>query len=126
MPLRDHFRPPVDRRHAWPGLHSAWPMHMIQRLNLLMPENYVAEPHAYLGGVAEVVAHGECGLLSPVDDLAAFAANLRTLLLDRARAQAMGARARAIAVERFARDSVVREYESLYLRTLSATPWPFP
>ena len=54
MPLRDHFRPPVDRRHAWPGLHSAWPMHMIQRLNLLMPENYVAEPHAYLGGVAEV------------------------------------------------------------------------
>jgi hypothetical protein len=38
----------------------------------------------------------------------------------------MGVRARAIAVQRFARETVVREYEDLYLRTLSATPWPFP
>jgi N-acetyl-alpha-D-glucosaminyl L-malate synthase BshA len=79
-----------------------------------------------VGGVSEVVGHGQCGLLSPVDDLEAFAANLRALLVDRARARAMGIRARAIAVERFARETVVREYEDLYLRTLSATPWPFP
>jgi hypothetical protein len=38
----------------------------------------------------------------------------------------MGMRAREIAVERFARDTVVKEYEALYLRTLSQTPWPFP
>ncbi|MEY2747035.1 MAG: hypothetical protein RL112_2077, partial [Planctomycetota bacterium] len=79
-----------------------------------------------VGGVSEVVAHGECGLLAPLDDLAAFAGHLRALLVDRARALSMGRRAREIAVERFARDSVVLEYESLYLRTLSATPWPFP
>jgi N-acetyl-alpha-D-glucosaminyl L-malate synthase BshA len=79
-----------------------------------------------VGGVSEVVAHEQCGLLSPVDDLEAYAANLRALLVDRARARAMGVRARAIAVQRFARETVVREYEDLYLRTLSATPWPFP
>ncbi len=79
-----------------------------------------------VGGVSEVVAHGQCGLLSPVDDLEAFAANLRALLVDRARARAMGVHARAIAVQQFARETVVREYEDLYLRTLSATPWPFP
>jgi len=79
-----------------------------------------------VGGVAEVVTHNESGLLTQADDLEGYAQALVSLLRDRPRAHAMGMRAREIAVERFARDTVVKEYEALYLRTLSQTPWPFP
>lgn len=79
-----------------------------------------------VGGVAEVVVQDECGLLVAPDDLEGYARALRALLGDRERARRMGVRAREIAVDRFARDTVVREYEALYLRTLAATPWPFP
>ena len=73
-----------------------------------------------VGGVPEVVVHGETGLLSPADDLEAFAANLRALLFDPARSRAMGAAARRHAEERFGRDAVVSLYEALYRRVLEA------
>jgi len=79
-----------------------------------------------VGGVREVVDDGVTGLLSPLDDMDAFAANLRGLLFDRDRARAMGHAARQVAVERFARERVVPLYESVYQRVLASTRWPFP
>lgn len=32
MPLRDHFRPPVENRHSWDELHGGWPMVIVQQL----------------------------------------------------------------------------------------------
>ncbi len=72
-----------------------------------------------VGGVREVVDHGSTGLLAAPEDIDAFAANLRALLLDRDRARAMGAAARAVAVDRFARERVMPRYEAVYERVLA-------
>jgi hypothetical protein len=34
MPLRDHFRPPVEERHSWDELHGGWPMIIVQTLSI--------------------------------------------------------------------------------------------
>jgi hypothetical protein len=31
-PLRDHFRPPLDRQSAWEDLHGQWPAMIVQQL----------------------------------------------------------------------------------------------
>ncbi len=54
MPLRDHFRSPVDDRHNWSALHATWPVCMVQQLRPLLPPGYLAEPGTHLGRVAEV------------------------------------------------------------------------
>jgi len=79
-----------------------------------------------VGGMREVIDHGVTGLLAAADDVDGFAENLRAVLLDRDRARAMGVAARAVAVERFARDRVIPRYEALYHRLLAPTRWPFP
>jgi N-acetyl-alpha-D-glucosaminyl L-malate synthase BshA len=71
-----------------------------------------------VGGVAEVVEDGVSGLLSPPDDLQAFAARLRELILEPDRAHAMGRAARARAEEHFDRRRVVGRYEAVYRRLL--------
>lgn len=30
MPLRDHFRPPLDDRHSWDGRYGGWPAVIVQ------------------------------------------------------------------------------------------------
>lgn len=72
------------------------------------------------GGIVEVVDQGLTGLLSPLDDLDAFAGNIAGLLFDRERARAMGAAAREVALQRFRREAVVGQYVDLYRRTLDA------
>ena len=32
MPLRDHFRPPLDNVSSWEELHGGWPMVIVQQL----------------------------------------------------------------------------------------------
>lgn len=54
MPLRDHFRPPVDNKHAWEELHGGWPMVIVQRLYGLLPEGYVAAPGVDVGAAFEI------------------------------------------------------------------------
>jgi L-malate glycosyltransferase len=72
-----------------------------------------------VGGVPEVIRDGETGLLAPPGDQARFAERIRELLLDPARARAMGAAARADVLARFARDPIVARYEDLYRRVLA-------
>ncbi len=54
MPLRDHFRPPVDDVHSWDELHGMWPAMIVQKLIEFLPEPYFAAPGVHLGTLYEV------------------------------------------------------------------------
>lgn len=54
MPLRDHFRPPVETRHSWDELHGGWPMMIVQQLYPQLPAGFVAVPSVHLGAAFEI------------------------------------------------------------------------
>jgi N-acetyl-alpha-D-glucosaminyl L-malate synthase BshA len=69
-----------------------------------------------VGGLPEVITHGESGFLVPVGDIAGFATHALTLLDSPERARSMGALAREVAVSRFGMEVALDRYESLYRR----------
>jgi hypothetical protein len=54
MPLRDHFRPPLDDQTSWEGFHGGWPMMIVQALARKLPRRYVAAPRVHSGSSAEI------------------------------------------------------------------------
>jgi N-acetyl-alpha-D-glucosaminyl L-malate synthase BshA len=72
-----------------------------------------------VGGLPEVVRHGETGWLVPVRDPAALAAAVVKLLADEPRRAAMGKAARADALARFRPEPVVGRVEALYRELLA-------
>lgn len=54
MPLRDHFRSPLDDVHSWDELHGMWPAMIVQKLIQVLPEPYFAAPGVHLGTLYEV------------------------------------------------------------------------
>jgi len=54
MPLRDHFRPPLDLITSCEGFHGGWPMVIVQQLRKQLPSGYVAEPHVHSGTQVEI------------------------------------------------------------------------
>lgn len=68
------------------------------------------------GGIAELVADGETGLLAPPDDSAALAAAIESLLRDPERGRALGAAGAARAESEFRRDAVAARTLELYGR----------
>jgi hypothetical protein len=54
MPLRDHFRPPVEDRHSWDELHGMWPAVIVQQLFPILPDGYIAAPRVHLGTAFEI------------------------------------------------------------------------
>jgi hypothetical protein len=54
MPLRDHFRAPLDLKHSWDELHGGWPMVIVQYLFTRLPEGYVAAPGVHLVSSYEI------------------------------------------------------------------------
>ena len=54
MPLRDHFRSPLDDKHSWDELHGLWPAVIVQHIVKVLPEPYFAAPQVHLGSVFEV------------------------------------------------------------------------
>src|SRR5579863_1172393 len=54
MPLRDHFRPPLDQKRSWEELHGAWPTVIVMALNATLPARYVAAPQVHLGAYFEI------------------------------------------------------------------------
>ncbi len=54
MPLRDHFRPPLDNRHSWDELHGQWPAMIVQQLFPVLPKGYEAAPRVHLGSFCEI------------------------------------------------------------------------
>jgi starch synthase len=67
-----------------------------------------------VGGIPEVVAEGETGLLVPPADEAALAGAINALVNDPARAAELGARGRARAVADFSWDSIAAQTARLY------------
>jgi hypothetical protein len=54
MPLRDHFRSPLDDVHSWDELHGMWPATIVRALIEVLPEPYYAAPGVHLGTLFEV------------------------------------------------------------------------
>jgi hypothetical protein len=54
MPLRDHFRPPLETRRHWEGFHGQWPATIVQHLCRQLPPRYFAEPRVHVGSQVEV------------------------------------------------------------------------
>lgn len=54
MPLRDHFRSPLDDVHSWDELHGMWPAMIVRQLIDVLPEPYFAAPGVHLGTLYEI------------------------------------------------------------------------
>ena len=54
MPLRDHFRPPLDLITSWEGFHGQWPAVIVHQLRKQLPAGYVAEPRVHSGAQVEI------------------------------------------------------------------------
>ena len=54
MPLRDHFRPPLDDLRHWEGFHATWPVMMVAQLRRQLPPRYFAEPQVHSGSSVEI------------------------------------------------------------------------
>src|SRR5205823_7129363 len=54
MPLRDHFRPPLDDLRHWEGFHATWPVMIVALLRRKLPQGYFAEPRVHSGSSAEI------------------------------------------------------------------------
>ena len=54
MPLRDHYRPPVELRVTWGSFHASWPVFMSLQIVENLPEGYIVEPTSSSGGRLEV------------------------------------------------------------------------
>src|ERR1700692_2558469 len=57
MPLRDHFRSPLDDVHSWDELHGGWPMMIVRQLIEVLPEPYFAAPGVHLGTLYEIATY---------------------------------------------------------------------
>ncbi len=54
MPLRDHFRPPLDDIRAWENFHAQWPAMIVLALSRKLPRRYIAAPSAHAGSYIEI------------------------------------------------------------------------
>ena len=54
MPLRDHFRSPVNDTHSWDEVHGGWPMEIVRDLTTILPAGFRAAPKVHLGSPFEV------------------------------------------------------------------------
>jgi Protein of unknown function (DUF4058) len=54
MPLRDHFHPPLKKKHSWDQLHGLWPGVIVLDLNRKLPTRYLAAPTIHLGSLAQI------------------------------------------------------------------------
>ena len=72
-----------------------------------------------VGGIPEVVKHGETGFLLPKGDVEGMAAAASKLLNDEELRRTFGDAARDDAVERFAFEKIVQEYRDVYTSVLA-------
>jgi N-acetyl-alpha-D-glucosaminyl L-malate synthase BshA len=77
-----------------------------------------------VGGLPEVVGHGENGFLLPLGDVEGMAQAALGLLRDEPRRRAFGVAGRRWAVERFSQDQVVAQYRAVYERVLAVDGAP--
>ena len=77
-----------------------------------------------VGGTAESVPDGECGLLVEPRDPAALARGVCALAADPARRRAFGCRARELAFTRWSVERMVRDFERVYREMATQPPAP--
>lgn len=73
-----------------------------------------------IGGLPEVITHGETGYLFPVGDIANMAEKAVGLLRDPAEHELFKAKAKRRAVQFFSADRIIPQYESFYEEVLSS------
>lgn len=73
-----------------------------------------------IGGLPEVITHGETGFLFPVGDIAGMAASAVSLLGDPDRRALFGSRARNRAERFFSADEIIPIYEAFYEEVLTS------
>lgn len=56
MPLRDHFRAPLDDIASWEEFYAQWPAMLVVWLRHRLPGRYVAGPRVHLGAFVEIDA----------------------------------------------------------------------
>jgi len=71
-----------------------------------------------VGGIPEVIEHGDTGWLAEVGDVDSMAAYAIQILNDEAALRAMGKRCRAQARERFSAKRIIPQYEDFYRQVL--------
>jgi N-acetyl-alpha-D-glucosaminyl L-malate synthase BshA len=71
-----------------------------------------------VGGIPELIEHGQSGYLADVGDVDTMARYSIDLLNDESRLRAMGKACRAVAQSRFCSSKIVPEYENFYRRVL--------
>lgn len=54
MPLRDHFRPPLDDATSWEEFHGQWPAVIVHHLRKHLPAGYIAGPRVHSGSYVEI------------------------------------------------------------------------
>ncbi|MCB9541485.1 MAG: N-acetyl-alpha-D-glucosaminyl L-malate synthase BshA [Myxococcales bacterium] len=72
-----------------------------------------------VGGLGEVVQHGETGWLAGADDIGGMAERIAALVADPALRARMGAAARADVLSRFCAAPMVERYEAVYRRVVA-------
>ncbi|HKD92409.1 MAG TPA: glycosyltransferase, partial [Terriglobales bacterium] len=73
-----------------------------------------------VGGVPEVVEHGETGYLAHVGDIDEMARCAIDILSDESRLRAMGRRAREVAEDKFSAAKIIPLYEGFYREMIAA------
>ncbi|HEX4805839.1 MAG TPA: glycosyltransferase [Conexibacter sp.] len=104
---------PTFDAFALPSLWEGMPLVILEAMHAGLP--VVASD---VGSVAEAVADGETGFVVAPGDEAALRERLGRLLRDPALRARMGARARAVAAERFTAAAMARRYEAVYADVL--------
>ncbi len=100
----------------WEGL----PMGLLEAAACGLPAVATCVP-----GTPEVVLDGQTGWLTPAGDSTALGEFMtRMVRLPSQERHAMGERARRLVMERFSLDSVLDQWEALYLRLLQSKPRP--
>jgi hypothetical protein len=56
VPLRDHFRSPVNDTHSWDEVLGQWPGEIVRQLTTILPTGFRAAPKVHLGSSFEVEA----------------------------------------------------------------------
>jgi N-acetyl-alpha-D-glucosaminyl L-malate synthase BshA len=78
----------------------------------------------HVGGIPEVVADGESGLLVPFGDIDALAQAVQKLVLDSGLRKKLGDAARVRAHEKFSAEAIIPQYEALYRRLTHQNAMP--
>lgn len=116
----------LGRREDVPSLLAlatvfAFPSHYEGHPGALVEAMFAAKPivASDIPVHRETVTQGESGMLVPVRDHVGLADALLSLLGDGERAALLGARARAVAIEKFHVDRAAERYDALYERILA-------